>query len=141
MLTFFNLIYHFGREFYGDDYCNSVAWGNICKIAPNGGNPSEELWNAQYFSMREIIRKEVELLSPEIIVLVTGNTAGDRWDSSFFEEFPDLKEVKHVVWAVSRGHECTATLFMNYRFKVLLTDRPEFRPIGAHAQALLELLK
>lgn len=136
---FFNLIYHFGREFYGDDYCNSVAWGNICKIAPDGGNPSESLWNAQYFSMRKIIRKEVEILSPEIIVLVTGNTAGDRWDSPFFEEFPDLKEVNHIVWAFSKGVECTATLFANDCFKVIVTDRPERRPIEAHTQALIQL--
>lgn len=138
---FFNLIYHFGREFYGDNYCYSVAWGNIAKISPNGGNPSEKLWNAQYFGMRRIIRKEIELLSPEIIVLVTGNTAGDHWDSPFFEEFSDLKEVKHLVWAISKGVECTATLFVNDRFKVIVTDRPEHRPIVAHTQALIQLLQ
>ena len=138
---FFNLIYYFAWEFYGNDYCNCVAWGNICKIAPDGGNPSEALWDAQYIGMKEIIRKEVELLSPEIIVLVTGNSAGDRWDAPFFEVFPDLKEMRHIVWAISKGKECTATLFSNGKLKVLLTDRPETRPIQVHVNALLQLLE
>lgn len=138
---FINLIYHFGKEFYGDDYCCSVAWGNICKIAPDGGNPSNALWDAQYSSMRRIIRKEIELLSPEIIVLVTGNTASERWDAPFFEEFPELKEVNSTVWAVSNCKKCTATLYTDGKIKVLLTDRPEGRSVNAHTKALLQLLK
>ena len=138
---FFNLIYHLGREYYGDDYCYSVAWGNISKITLNGGNPSDKLWYAQYSGMRRIIRKEIEILSPEIIVLVTGDTAGGHWEAPFFEEFPDLKEVEHIVWAISRGKECTATLFVNDSFKVVVTDRPESRPIRPHARALLQLLQ
>ena len=138
--TFFNLIYQFSKEFFGDDYCYSVAWGNITKLAPDGGNPSDELWEAQYSGMRKIIRKEVELLSPGVIVLVTGNTAGEHWDAPFFDEYTDLKEITHIVWAYSRGVECTATLFKNDRFKVIVTDRPEYRSIRAHAQALIQLI-
>lgn len=138
---FFNLLYYFAWDIYGDSWRSKVAWSNICKIAPDGGNPSDALWYAQYDSIIEIIRKEVELLSPEIVVLVTGNTAGARWEEPFFEAFPNLKEIKSIKWAESRGYDCTATLFTDGKMKVLLTDRPEFRPIEAHSNALTTLLK
>lgn len=141
---FFNLLYYFAWEFYGEYWNKKVAWSNICKIAPNGGNPSNLLWDVQKDILPEIIKEEVELLSPEIIVLVTGNTAVDYyepWHSPFFKAFPDLKEIKSRKWAKSKGKDCTATLYNNGDFKVLLTDRPECRPIQQHSNALMELLK
>ena len=141
---FFNLLYYFAWEFYGDSWIKKVAWSNICKIAPDGGNPSDSLWNAQKAILPAIIKKEVELLSPEIIVLVTGNTAvhyAEPWHSPFFKAFPDLKEIKSIKWAESRGKDCTATIYTNGIIKVLLTDRPESRPIQEHTDALIELLK
>lgn len=138
---FFKLLYYFAWEFYGDSWSNKVAWSNICKIAPDGGNPKNALWYAQEKSLALIIRREVELLSPGIIVLVTGNTAGAHWHSPFFEAFPDLKEVKCLKWGVSRGNDCTATLYTDGKIKVILTDRPEARPIQQHTDALIKLLE
>lgn len=142
---FFNLLYYFAWEFYKDSWNNKVAWSNICKIAPEEyGNPSGSLWSAQKEILPAIIQREVELLSPQIIVLVTGNTAvtyNDPWHSPFFKAFPDLKEIKSIKWAESRGKECTATLFTNGKLRVLLTDRPESRPIEPHAKALKDLIE
>lgn len=142
---FFNLLYYFAWEYYKDSWNNKVAWSNICKIAPEEcGNPSDSLWRAQKDILPAIIQREVELLSPEIIVLVTGNTAVnyyDPWHSPFFKAFPCLKENKSIRWAVSRGKDCTATLYTDGNIKVILTDRPESRPIQQHADALIELLK
>ena len=143
---FFNLLYYFACDLYGESWIKKVAWSNISKIAPlEGGNPSDSLWNAQKDIIPAIIKKEVELLSPEIIVLVTGNTASpeyiEPWHSPFFKAFPDLKEIKSKKWAESRGKDCTATLYTNGKIKVILTDRPEFRPIQQHSDALIELSK
>lgn len=141
---FFNLLYYLSWEFYGDSWCSKIAWSNICKIAPNGGNPSDSLWRAQKNSLSAIIQREVELLSPELIVLITGNTVvhySDPWHSPFFTAFPDLKEIRDIKWSESNGKDCTATLYANGKIKVLLTDRPEFRPIEQHAAALKELFE
>lgn len=141
----FKLLHPFAEKFYGDSWLTKVAWSNICKIAPNGGNPSTSLWYAQRDSLTPIIRKEIELLSPEIVVLVTGNTAvkkyADPWHSPFFEAFPDLKRIKSIKWAESRGKDCSATLYSNGNMKVILTDRPESRPILEHAHTLIKLLE
>ena len=140
---FFNLLYYFAWYYYSDSWNKKVAWSNICKIAPDGGNPSDLLWNAQKEFLPSIIKREVELLSPEIIVLVTGNTAVhyyEPWHSPFFIAFPELKEIRRKKWAVSNGKDYTATLYSDGKMKVLLTDRPEFRPIQEHADALKELL-
>ena len=141
---FFNLMYYLSWEFYGENWYNSIAWSNLCKLAPmKGGNPNDDLWFAQYPHMVSIIKKEVELLSPAVVVLITGNTAAARWDDPFFEAFPTLKnnEVRKVVWGNYRGKECTASLFVDGNLRVLVTDRPEARPINSHSQALLQLLQ
>lgn len=141
---FFNLLYYFAWNSYQESWNKKVAWSNICKIAPDGGNPSDSLWDAQKDILPAIIKKEVELLSPEIIVLVTGNTAVnyyEPWHSPFFIAFPELKKIKSIKWAESRGKDCTATLYTDSNIKVILTDRPEARPIQEHADALQDLLQ
>lgn len=141
---FFKLLHPFAEYFYGDSWLTNVAWSNICKIAPDGGNPSDSLWYAQRDSLSPIIQREVELLSPGIVVLVTGNTTvnyADPWHSPFFEAFPNLKKLRTIKWGVSRGKDCSATLYSNGNMKVILTERPEFRSIKKHTDALIELLE
>lgn len=140
---FFNLIYYFGWEFYGNDWNKHVAWSNICKLVPwESGNPSDALWDAQYNHMVTIIKKEMELLSPALVVLVTGNTASARWDSPFFDAYPHLldKMIDEKVWYVYGDKKCTASLYSDGLINVLLTDRPERRPIQAHSDALFQLV-
>lgn len=87
----YDLMHHFSWEFYKDNWFSHIAWSNICKVAPwKGGNPNNKLWDAQYPYLVEIIKHEVKLLSPSIVVLVTGNTASERWDQPFFEALPGL---------------------------------------------------
>ena len=136
---FFNLIYWVGWTYYGDSYYDNIVWSNICKIAPDGGNPSDTLWCVQYHHMVEIIKKEMEILSPAVVILVTGNAASERWDAPFFEAFPDLHEISSIQWGCAK--ECKATLYTDGGLNVIVTDRPERRPIEEHANAITTLIE
>jgi len=136
---FINLIYWVGWTYYGDSYYDKIVWSNICKIAPDGGNPSGTLWDAQYPHMVKIIKKEIEILSPAVVVLVTGNAASEHWDAPFFEAFPNLHEIESITWGLEK--ECKATLYSDGNLNVIVTDRPESRPIEEHANAITSLIE
>ena len=138
---FINLLYYVGWEYYGNDYYNNLVWSNISKIAPDGGNPPDVLWDAQYGHIVKIIKREMQILSPSVVVLVTGNTAGEHWHTPFFEAIPNLQIVKSIVWGQSKeGLDCTASFYTDGELCVILTDRPEMRPIQEHADAITELI-
>jgi len=136
---FFNLVYWVSWTYYDNEYRNSVVWSNIYKIAPNGGNPSSELQSEQHDYIVDIIRKEIEMLSPAVIVLITGNTVGAQWSSPFWEAFPDMKLIDSRQWG--RNKECRSSLFSDGSLNVILTDRPEERPIEEHANAITDLIE
>ncbi len=136
---FFNLIYWVGWTYYDNEYRNSVVWSNIYKIAPNGGNPSADLQNEQHDFIVEIIREEIKLLSPAVVVLITGNTFNSKWSTPFGEAFPKLKFIDSRQWG--RDKECKASLFSDGSLNVILTDRPEARPIEEHTNAITDLIE
>ena len=136
---FLNLIYWVSWTYYDNDYCNSVVWSNIFKIAPDGGNPSADLQIEQHDYVVEIIRKEIEILSPAVVVLITGNSVGAQWSAPFWEAFPNLKLIDSRQWG--RDKECMASLYSDGALNVILTDRPEERPIEDHANAITDLIE
>ena len=97
---FFNLMHKISEHFYPEKWNTHVVWSNICKVVPaSTGNPTEALWDAQYFHMVDILNKEMEILSPKVVIFVTGNVS-EHWDAPLFEK-NDLKEhqVEEVMWA------------------------------------------
>lgn len=136
---FFKLLYWVGWTYYDENYCNTIAWSNIYKIAPDGGNPSEFLCAAQEGYAKTIIKREIEILSPGVIVLVTGNTVGKKWSKPFFDAFPNLQEIDKRIW--SGAEDNITTLYSDGNLNVILTNRPEFRPIGAQCDSITTLIE
>ena len=144
--TFFSFIRKIAKSIYGEDCASQIAWSNVCKIAPSdGGNPSDALWEAQYKSMAKIIKTEIDYLSPSLVILITGNTAGPRWHDPMCSEnaFPWGKEIDHIVWGKDRktNKECTCTLYKSGDTYFALTDRPEFRSSIDHVNGIIDLIK
>jgi len=64
-------------------WSRGMAWSNLCKVAPwDGGNPSDDLYSAQFPACRELLRLEVEALRPELVVVLTGKD----WFWDFLDE-------------------------------------------------------
>jgi len=50
-----------------------IAWSNLAKVAPAAGrNPGGELLRRQHRLGGELLRQEVEMLDPELVVVVSG---------------------------------------------------------------------
>jgi hypothetical protein len=91
-----------------------IAWTNLMKISPaERGNPNVRECNAQHENCKELLKQEIEELSPKYVLLITGLD----WGESFLEfitskiNYIDDKIVKRIA---------------NYgNSRVILTVRPE----------------
>ncbi len=145
---FFDLIRIISEYFYPEDWNNSVIWSNVCKVVPcSANNPPTSLWHKQYQYMVEILRMELEILSPKVVVFITGNTAGEHWDAPLFHE-NDLQNYKVCdnIWLKAEDNkknyrDCTATLYKKEGRLYIITDRPEYRPIEPHADSIIGLIE
>jgi hypothetical protein len=78
--AFWRVIKKISQHLYPkDEWFRYVAWSNLCKIAPSeGGNPNDPLYYEQLESCRKILEKEIEVLSPKFVVLLTSG-----WEKDF----------------------------------------------------------
>lgn len=153
---FFKLMKSVCQHYYTEDWTSHIAWSNVYKLAPfgsreicpqisrwiyrdyNSTNPSDKLCDLQEEYVIKILKKEIEFLSPKVVVLVTGNTAAEKWDAAMECAFPRKKIGKSIWYAGART--CTATLYESEGIYFIVTDRPEFRPIYEHAECLINLI-
>jgi len=69
-----------------------VAWTNLYKISPtDGGNPDDDLCEAQLDACRELLRVEVEAYQPAITVFLSGMDWARSFVRSGFPPTPDKK--------------------------------------------------
>lgn len=145
--SFVRLIKGITENFYPDEWNEHIAWSNVCKIAPDTpyGTPNDTLWKCQYSYITKIMEIEIDILSPEVIVFVTGMTAGARWDSPLFEidNFKGLQLSESIEWGTDSrtGKPRTSKAGKISNTTILITDRPEFRPIAPHVEAILDLIE
>lgn len=143
---FFNLMRVVSEHFYPESWNFHIVWSNVCKVAPaKNGNPTDPLWYDQYNFMVDIIEKEMEILSPKVVIFVTGMTAGPRWDDPLFaiDKYKGFQLSESIEWgADSRtGKPLTSKAGKINNTTIIITDRPECRPIAPHVEAILNLIE
>lgn len=154
---FFKLMKSVSQHYNSEDWTSYIAWSNVYKLAPfesmeecseasrwiyrdyKTTNPSDKLCDLQEDSVVKILRKEIDFLAPKVVVLVTGNTAGEQWDFAMQTAFPQWNKIVDRIWYTG-SQTCTATLYESEGFYFIVTDRPEFRPLKEHADCLINLI-
>lgn len=135
--AFWRVVRGVARNFYPDDELNHIAWSNLCKLAPDGGNPSAGLFKAQMLDACDILNKEVEILSPKFVVLMTGIDMADNFISGLNgNEWPENQVVAKEDWA---GY--SATVFQIGQHYVILTEHPQGKGDKEHIDCLTSLIK
>jgi len=135
---FFNLMRHISEHYYPESWNTHVVWSNMCKVGPaSGGNPTEALWDAHYNHMVAIFNKEMEILSPKVVVLITGNLS-EQWDAPLFEG-NDLRNhmVEEKMWAANGK----ASLYKKDGRLYIVTDRPEYKAIMPHVDCIIDMIE
>lgn len=81
---FFGVVRHIARHLLpdaGDDWQDRIAWTYLYKLAPLRGKPDSFLYEKQKALCGEILKAEIELLRPTLVLFFTG--WGSVWDFDF----------------------------------------------------------
>jgi hypothetical protein len=133
--AFWRVIKQVSSNYFPSKWYSHVAWSNLCKLAPfEGGNPSDGLYYEQLDSCLKILQKEIEILSPKVVVMLTSG-----WEEDFLLYLNDSNKPtseKTIEW---NGYETKLYKIMGLNYIVSL--HPQGKNENKHVDAIIELIE
>ena len=117
-----------------DDYTSAIAWTNLFKACPqNGGNPRGALWQEQIEVCNEILKQEIEILTPTHILVVAKTNTSDslrenEWIAPFEATLKEFSEKGITVGCIHRP-EFRAQKDVEKEIDALMKKEPEKREL------------
>lgn len=132
--AFWRVIKRISQKYYPTDWYNNVAWSNLCKIAPFiGGNPSDSLYYYQLPLCQQILSKEIEILSPKVIVLFTSG-----WEKDFLFYLNDNNEPQIEMTINWYGYETKLYFIKGNHY--IVSPHPQGKAEDKHVEVIIELI-
>ncbi len=126
------------REFYPEDELQHIVWSNLCKVAPDGDNPSGALYDSQLPAAVEIMKTEIDFFSPRHVVLLTG----ESWAMPFLKQIFGEEEPKAVGSAEFGGaHDYEINVYEKDNVYYYVSEHPQGKNESTHIEALVDLIK
>ncbi len=138
--AFWRVVKGVASHFYPEKWWAHVAWSNVCKVAPySGGNPSDSLYYAQLEDCCKILQEEIRILSPKVVVFLTG----DNWGNDFLsylnsKEMPQI--IKTETWESNNGKEYNCKVCKIGEVTCLASVHPMRKAESPHAECLIKLI-
>lgn len=123
--AFWRVIKETTKHFFpNSDWHAHIAWSNIYKFSPNHGNPDACLQKAQRAICNRILDKEIEYLTPDVVIFLT---SGWEW---FYMEHRGFK---------AKGEK----LYYQTKDKItyIHSQHPQGKKEQPHISALIEIIK
>lgn len=132
--AFWRLIRKVSETFYQEKWYSSIAWSNLYKIAPwKGGNPNGTLQNIQRKYCFEILKKEIEILSPKYVVFLTSG-----WEWSFLMYLSGGKKINIIDEKYWGKYKTTLTEIDGTSY--IISHHPQGKNEWNHRNAIVELI-
>lgn len=119
----------------------NIAWSNLYKVSPKDkGNPSKELKEKYKDKCITIFEKEIEILSPKIIILLTGWT----WAKPFLlhlnnnEKLNESQILERKIWDENKNYYAKAINIKDIIY--ILSEHPQGKIEDEHVKAIIELI-
>lgn len=125
-----------------EDWYRRLCWSNLFKVAPrNGNNPSWRMVRDHIPQYQEILRQEIILNQPDLVIFVTDIGYFDCYkDSKKYKNFMPLLSYPSVITEQNWSYVQAAGLFDNIRdTKIIVCCRPERKSDDALNQMVAEL--
>lgn len=132
--AFWRVIRGVSRAFYPDPELSHVAWSNVSKIAPDGANPSDELYYSQLGACQKILKAEISALSPRFVVFLTGNA----WCRDFLDYL--IPPVEQKVIDVAPWSRYSARVYERKGVFYLVSEHPQRKKEASHIDALTKMI-
>lgn len=133
--AFWRVVKQITQHYHPTNWSSFIAWSNICKVAPGEGNPSDSLYETQIEICQQILKAEINVLSPKVVIFLTGkNWAGSTL--RYLNHNESTKSIKKRSWG---DFECK--VFEIDGVFYLLSEHPQGKPEVEHVQCVIDLLK
>lgn len=134
--AFWRVIRQVAVSCYPDNWSSFIAWSNLYKVSPyQGGNPDNSLKAAQEKVCCEILKKEIEILSPEFVIFLTGKS----WAENFILYLNEHQPTKSIAREEWDKYVCKLYQINNTYY--ILSEHPERKKEEEHVKSILSLLK
>lgn len=132
--AFWNVIRGVSSTYYPHPELSYVAWSNVTKVAPDGANPSDKLYNAQLDVCQRILAEEIRILSPRFVVFLTGH----NWAIDFMRYLNGGDAPTRILkepWGdyAARSYRIGETT-------LILSEHPMTKPEGVHIEAIRKII-
>ncbi len=119
---------------YPEKWYSNVAWTNLYKIAPwKGGNPNKRLQKAQQKYCFELLEKEIEILSPKYVIMLTSG-----WEWPFLMCLNDNKKLNILSEKKWGKYKTYITEIIGVKF--IISHHPQGKNERKHKDAIIELI-
>ncbi|MBD5173775.1 MAG: hypothetical protein HDT08_03960 [Bacteroidales bacterium] len=136
--AFWRVIKNVSKAFYPNDELQHIVWSNLCKIAPDGQNPSDALYYAQLPSACEIMKTEIEFFSPRHVVLLTG----EGWAMPFLKKILGTDEPTVVGSEIFGGsNEYEIKVYEKDNVFYYVSEHPQGKDESTHIESLVKLIR
>lgn len=132
--AFWRLIKNVTETYYPEKWYSNIAWTNLYKVAPyKGGNPKGKLQNSQRKYCFDILKKEIEILTPKYVIFLTSG-----WECTFIEHLKGSEEMKIV--DEKRWGKYETTMIEINGIKFIKSQHPQGKNESNHLNAIIELI-
>ena len=123
---------------FGD--LKKIAWSNICKVAPNSGNPNDSLYYAQLDIAEKILETEIKYLSPKYLIFLTGwSWAADTITYLTKQSKEDIENrIDWLEWGHNNKYRTGRLEMDNTVF--IISEHPQGKNVDAHFDTIMKLI-
>ena len=135
--AFWKVAHKIASRVYNDnsyEVLNNIVWTNLYKISkPESGNPTETMIQIQRESAFKILKLEIEILQPKVLIMFTSSD----WANSFIDFLKPYEK---------NNKDSSEFQFIEYvaRYKntfIIVTQHPMTRPEEPHALEIINEIK
>jgi hypothetical protein len=131
--AFWRLIRKLSEELIeqNDEVINKIVWSNLYKISKaEQGNPSGGLMDIQFEICRDILKFEIELFKPKIIVFLTGWS----WAGRFLIDIPTIQIKNDEMEYVEFVGKVNSSL-------IIVAQHPQGKAEYPHLEEIIQQIK
>ncbi|MGL5957629.1 MAG: hypothetical protein ACRCZZ_03390 [Phocaeicola sp.] len=121
--------------FYPQNWFSNVAWSNLCKASPfEGWNPTDTVYYETLDINREILSREIEILSPRVVVMLTSS----NWATDFVKWLNDNSPTQSIAKCDWGGYQ--AKLYKIKDKYIIVSEHPMTKEETSHIKAISSLI-
>lgn len=132
--AFWRLIKKVSETYYPEKWYSNIAWTNLYKVAPyKGGNPNGKLQNTQRKYCFDILKKEIEILTPKYVIFLTSGL-----ESSFVKHLNGNEQLNIIDEKFWGKYKTTLTEIDGIRY--IISHHPQGKNEWSHRNVIVELI-